>query len=97
MDRKLATQFQRMRVQITEPRSAFDMHIAVWAKPGRAECVIGAPSVEALREQWEQITHTRLDESRVQHVIVMLCEAPEGLINQAKAIAARSFRGSGNN
>lgn len=97
MDRNLATQFQRMRVQITEPRSAFDMHIAVWKNSGRGECVIGAPSVEALRERWKQITCTRLDESRVQHVIVMLCEAPEGLLNRAKAVALRVDPGARNN
>jgi hypothetical protein len=93
MDRKLATQFQRMRVQINEPRPAFDMHIAVWANPGRGECVLGAPSVEALRERWQQITRTQLDESRVQHVIVMLCDVPE----MNEAIAAFRDPGSTKN
>lgn len=88
MDRKLATQFQRMRVQIIEPRPAFDMYIAIWSFPGRGECVIGAPTREALAERWEQITRTPLDESRAQHVLVLHCEAPDALMNQAKAIAA---------
>lgn len=80
MDRKLAKEFQRMRVQIIEPRPAFDMHIAVWAKPGVGECVIGAPSLPALNDRWRQITRTELDADRVQHVIVMLCDAPEALL-----------------
>lgn len=88
MERKLATQFKRMRVEIHEPRPAFDMYIAVWAKPGRGECVIGAPSLEALETGWLQITRTPLDASRAQHVLVLHCEAPDALMNQAKAIAA---------
>lgn len=66
-----------MRVQFGEPRPAFDMYIAVWARPGQGECVIGAPSVEALRARWLQITRTALDASRAQHVIVMQCESLE--------------------
>jgi hypothetical protein len=71
MGRKLATEFRRMRIQIDEPRPAFDMHIAVWAQPGRAECVIGASSLQALNERWLQITRTQLDASRAQHVVVI--------------------------
>lgn len=88
MDRKLATEFTRMQVQINEPRSAFDMYIAVWTAPGRGECVIGAPSVKALADRWLQITRTALDESRAQHVLVLHCSAPDELMERAKAIAA---------
>lgn len=87
MDRKFATQFREMRVQINEPRAAFDMYIAVWSVGG-SECVIGAPSLEALSNRWAQMTRTTLDASRAQHVLVMKCEAPEALMNAAKAIAA---------
>lgn len=84
MDRKLATEFQRMRVQISEPRRAFDMYIAVWSNAPYGECVIGAPSIEALELRWARITRTTLDASRAQHVIVMHCDAPESLLRQAK-------------
>lgn len=93
MEKKLATQFQRMRVTVNEPRPAFDMHIAVWSNPGRGECVIGAPSLAALADRWLQITRTPLDASRAQHVIVIHCEAPEGLMSEAKNIAAGVVRG----
>lgn len=79
MDRKLAKEFQRMRVRIDEPRPAFAMYIAVWAAPGRAECVIGAPSLQVLNDRWRQITRTELDERRAQRVLVMLNELPESL------------------
>lgn len=70
MERKIATEFRRMRIQVDEPRTAFDMYIAVWTAPGRGECVIGAPSLRALADRWQQITRTRLDASRAQHVVV---------------------------
>lgn len=95
MDRKLATQFQRMSIQVNEPRPAFDMYIAVWAAgPGRGECVIGAPSILSLADRWLQITRTQIDASRVQHVVVIHCDAPEALMKSAKAIAAGAVRES---
>lgn len=86
MDRKVATQFQRMRVQVNEPRPAFDMYIAVWSNPPYGECVIGAPSVEQLELRWARITHTTLDADRAQHVLVIHCDdAPDSLMREAKA------------
>lgn len=70
MERKLATEFRRMRIQLDEPRPAFDMYIAVWSNFGRGECVIGAPSLPALVDRWQQITRTTLDARRAQHVVV---------------------------
>lgn len=93
MSRKLATQFTKMRVQIDEPRPAFDMYIAVWSNFGRGECVIGAPSLKALADRWLQITRTALDESRAQHVLVMHCSAPDELMDRAKGITAPVARG----
>jgi hypothetical protein len=87
MERKLAKQFARMMVQVHEPRAGFDMYVAVWSKPGHGECVIGAPSVMALAERWYDITQTALDANRAQHVMVIQCDAPESLMDQAKAIA----------
>lgn len=92
--RKLATQFTRMRVQINEPRPAFDMYIAVWSNFGCGECVIGAPSLQALRDRWRQITRTPLDASRAQHVLVMHCNAPDDLMDRAKAVVAGEVRDS---
>lgn len=88
MERKLATQFQKMQVTVNEPRAGFDMYIAVWSTPGCDECVIGAPSVMALAKRWFDITKLPLDANRAQHVMVIQCDAPEALMNQAKAIAA---------
>jgi hypothetical protein len=92
MDRKLATQFQQMRIQVNEPRPAFDMHIAVWLFPGRGECVIGAPSIGSLAERWFEITRMPLDTRRAQHVVVIHCDAPEELMNAAKDIAGGNVR-----
>lgn len=92
--RKLATQFTKMRVQIDEPRPAFDMYIAVWSNFGRGECVIGAPSLQALSDRWLQITRTALDASRAQHVLVMHCSAPDELMDRAKALATAEVRDS---
>lgn len=77
MERKLATEFRRMRIQVDEPRPAFDMYIAVWSNFGRGECVIGAPSLQALDARWQQITRTTLDASRAQHVVVTYFDAPK--------------------
>jgi hypothetical protein len=87
MDRKLATQFHRMNVQINEPRPAFDMYIAVWANGVGGECVIGAPSLQALESRWLQITRVPLDADRAQHVLVLHCDAPEALMDAAKNVA----------
>lgn len=84
MEKKLATQFRRMNVQINEPRPAFDMYIAVWSNTGFGECVIGAPSMAALESRWLQITRTKLDATRAQHVLVLHCSAPEKLMDIAK-------------
>lgn len=89
MSGRLATQFRRMHAQIDGPRVAFDMHVAVWRNNGAGECVIGAPTIEALKARWAQITGTPLDADRAQHVIVMRCEAPDALMDEAKAIVDR--------
>lgn len=86
MERKLATQFRRMNVQINEPRPAFDMFVAVWSNTGFGECVIGAPSLETLKTRWRQITRTPLDAARAQHVLVLHCDAPESLMEIAKNV-----------
>lgn len=88
MEKKLAKQFQRMTVTVNEPRAGFDMYIAVWSTPGCGECVIGAPSVMELAKRWFDITKLPLDANRAQHVMVIQCDAPESLMDQAKAIAA---------
>lgn len=90
MDRKLASQFRRTRVEVHAPRPAFDMFIAVWANPGRGECVIGAPSLQTLSDRWLQITRTPLDASRAQHVLVLHCDVPEPPTNETTAASVKS-------
>lgn len=88
MSGRMATQFRRMRVQVDEPRVAFDMYVAVWRNTGMGECLIGAPTLEELDARWAQITGTPLDADRAQHVIVMQCEAPGARMDEARAMAA---------
>lgn len=79
-----AKQFTRLAVEYHKPRAGFDAYIAVWRGP-RSEVVIGAPTLDALAEEWEDITGLRLQRERAQHVVLTYCDVPEVLMQQAKA------------
>lgn len=86
MARNLAKQFTKLAVEYHKPRAGFDAYIAVW-NGGRNEVVIGAPTLEALAQEWESITGQQLKRDRAQHVVLTYCDAPEVMMQQAKAAA----------
>jgi molybdopterin-guanine dinucleotide biosynthesis protein A len=88
MVKQIAREFQQVRIQIDQPRAAVEMHVAIWSNPGRGECFIGAPTLDALEARWLQITRTTLDKARAQHVLVVSCDVPEAIMTAAKEVAA---------
>ena len=48
-----------------------EMFVAVWTNRGRGVVMIGAPSLERLRERWEQITNSDLNPELAQCVVMI--------------------------
>jgi hypothetical protein len=89
VDRLFAKEFRRIEIEIKGARPAFHMYLAVWSNPGRGECLIGAPTLEALARRWAEVTQRPLDASRAQYVLVMNYDAPGTLVEPAHPMSAR--------
>ena len=84
MDKQHAKQFRKLQVQYLKPKAGFEAYVAVW-NGGGDEVIIGAPTLEALADQWENITGRKLQRDRAQHVMLTYCDVPPALMEQARA------------
>lgn len=70
-----ATAFTMLAITALKPAEdmgvpAFELWIAIWNNRGRGEVMLGAPTLDALGERWEQITSSDFDPTRAQHVVI---------------------------
>lgn len=63
-----AKTFQMLTVPAQQSQTGFRLVCTVWRNRGRGEVMIGAPSMDELRERWEQITSSDFDASIVHEV-----------------------------
>jgi hypothetical protein len=70
--------FDRLTIEIGKKATAYRAFIAVWMNRGRGDVVIAAPTLEALRDRWEQITSCDLDEAMAQEVFICSVKAADG-------------------
>lgn len=63
-------QFERLDIEIGKKAASYKAFMAIWSNRGRGHVVIAAPTIEALRDRWEQITSSDLDETMAQEVFI---------------------------
>lgn len=63
-------EFERRYIEIGKQAAAYRAYMAIWANRGRGHVVIAAPTINDLRNRWEQITNTDLNESLIQEVFI---------------------------
>lgn len=75
--RHYATAFTKLAVTALLPEqgkpgiAGFEIWVAIWNNRGRGEVVLGAPTLDALAERWEQITSSDFERDRAQCVVFL--------------------------
>lgn len=63
-------QFEKLDIEIGKKAASYKAFMAIWSNRGRGHVVIAAPTIDALRDRWEQITNSDLNEPLAQEVFI---------------------------